>query len=164
MILVIGAKGGVGTTTVAAILVRALHGVGLDAADGTLAARLDRPAVSLAQVALLPRGPLQDTVDRVVQKRLTLLWTPECSLLSGPVLEFVQAVDQRIEVVADGGIEPPPELANRPARVLVVSVPGNPVAQYHEKRLLAWLPGARVLHLGGDGKIRAEAVLSALNI
>lgn len=163
MILVIGAKGGVGTTTATAMIVRALRGVGLDAADGALAARLDRPAVSLAQVALLTRGAMQDAVDRVVGKRLTLLWTPECSFLSGPVLEFVRAVDQRIEVVADGGVEPPPELAERPARVLVVSVSENSVAQYHERRLLDRFPGARVLHPDGNGKIRAEAVLQALN-
>lgn len=162
MILVIGAKGGVGTTAMAMAMIRALRGVGLDAADGNLAARLDRPVVSLAQIALLPRGAFQDTVDRVVRNRLTLLWSPECALIARSVLEFVCAVDERVEVVVDGGIEPPTELADGQARVVIVSLPDNPVAHYHERRLLARFPAARVVY--GAGKEQAEEALRALGV
>lgn len=148
MILVIGAKGGVGTTFIAQCVVRAIRGVGLDAADGSLAARLDRPALDLSHVALLPRAALIDTIDHVVRRRTTLLWTPACSFLAAQVLGLVRAVDERAEVVADGGIEPPPELAsvNGRVRVVIVSATDNPVATWHERRLLHQFPGAYVIH------------------
>lgn len=145
MILVVGAKGGVGTTTAALSLIRALRGVGLDAADGTLAARLDRPTYLLAHVALLGRGAFQEAVDHVVRRGITLLWTPECAFLADPVRAFVRAVDERRPVVVDGGIEPPRELADGWAgTVVIVSIPDHPVAQYHERRLLSRFPGALV--------------------
>jgi len=158
MILVIGAKGGVGTTTVAAALVRALRGIGLDAADGQLAARLERPALLLSEAAMERRT--QDLVDRIVRKRLSLVWTPECAFLSDPVLQLLRAVDERVDMIADGGIEPPPELNALCGQIIIVSDSENPVARYHEQRLVQKFPGARVIH--GAGKEQIESLLTAI--
>jgi len=158
MILVVGAKGGVGTTTVAVGLVRGLRGVGLDAADGQLAARLERPALLLSEAAMERRT--QDLVDRITRRHLSLVWSPECAFLSDLVLRLLRALDERVDVVVDGGIEPPPELNGLCRQVVIVSDSENPVARYHEQRLVQKYPGAHIIH--GAGKEQLESLLTAI--
>jgi hypothetical protein len=148
--LVIGCKGGVGATTVALELVKAWQGVGLDGACGQLAARLERPAWMLSQIAFSPAAQRRLLVDDVVRRRPTILWTGECSLAAEQASAFVRAVADRAPVVgdvgtgngivADGGLEPN-GLASQAETIVVVTAEGD-VAQWHTKRLLARFPGA----------------------
>lgn len=144
--LVVGAKGGLGTTSLTLHLVRAARGVGLDLADGQLAARLDRAAWSLARPAFVTAAQRREAIEHVVKRRVTLLWTTECHLVEDEVWGFVRAVADRTAVVADGGIQPPEEVAGLADAVIVVSGDTD-VAQYHERRLRERFPEAVVVML-----------------
>ncbi|RLC78853.1 MAG: hypothetical protein DRJ03_24555 [Chloroflexi bacterium] len=148
-VLVMGAKGGVGTTSVALHLARrAARGIGLDlTADGQLAARLSRPTWTLSDAALRS-AQQQRMVDQVVKQSVSLLWTPVCALpnISVAAWDFVRAVAARATVVADGGIEPLEEAA-RLADVTVIVSAESDVARYHAQRLGRRFPNAQVLEL-----------------
>ena len=147
LILLIGAKGGVGTSTLAKHLVQALDGgVGLDLADGQLAALLDRRTWSLAGLALTTPTERQRSVDRIVKQCISLLWTPECNMVGNGVWDAVRAVADRTTVVADGGIEPLPAVGELAHVVAIVSA-DDPVAQYHEQQLQERFPQAGVVTL-----------------
>ncbi|MCP3957015.1 MAG: hypothetical protein GY719_04100 [bacterium] len=152
LILLIGAKGGVGTTSLARCLARDGRGVGLDLSDGQLAARLERRTWSLA--GLLFDGNARGAVDQIVKRRISLLWSPECKLDPDAVRGMVRAVADRSLVVADGGIEPVEEVAELADVVIVVTAKGadedeasrtnSLVAQYHVHRLKRRFPEAVV--------------------
>lgn len=148
LVLVMGAKGGVGTTSVAEHLARAGKGIGLDLADGQLAARLERPTWTLADAALRS-AQQQRIVDQAVKRKVSLLWTPVCAALpnvNGAVWSFVNAVADRVTVVADGGIEPLDEISHLADVAVIVSAESD-VAQFHTNRLKRRFPQAQVLTL-----------------
>jgi hypothetical protein len=147
LVAVIGTKGGVGTTSLALHLAQAMNGVGLDAADGRLAALLERKTWTLAGVAFSVGRQRQGAVDRIVRHRITLLWTPECNLGVDGAWSVVQAVADRAPVVADGGIDPLPQIVELANAILVVGARDDPVSQYHEERLVQQFPGASVVAL-----------------
>jgi hypothetical protein len=144
MILVIGAKGSVGATTFAAELVGLADAIGLDLADGQLAGRLDRATWTLSPMAYATPAARRDFVDRVVRRRMALLWTPECALSGDKVWSAVRDVDNRVPVIADAGIEPPPG-APAVARAVVIVTADLDVARWHTRRLQARFPGAIVV-------------------
>ena len=144
LILAIGAKGGLGTTSLvlALALARAGDAVGLDLSDGQLAARLGREARLLSRPAFASKAQRRRAVDEVVKRRLTLLWTPECLLKPDAAWGFVRAVADRAVVVADGGIEPPEGIAALADEIVIVSAgpdeesgAADPVVVWHERRL-----------------------------
>ena len=145
LVLVVGAKGGVGTTSVALHLARAGKGVGLDLGDGQLAARLERATWTLTDTVLSSARP-QLIVDQTVRQKVSLLWTPVCTLVGDEVWNFVRSVADRTLVVADGGIEPL-EGVVRLADVTVIVDAETKVAQFHTNRLKRRFPGARILVL-----------------
>jgi hypothetical protein len=144
MILVIGAKGGVGATTFATELTRITEGIGLDLADGQLAARLERPTWALSQLAFALPAALRERVDDIVRRRATLLWTPDCALSTEKTLSALRDIDNRCPIVADGGIEPPQGSEQLAEAVVIVSTEDD-IAGWHERRLLARFPGATVV-------------------
>ena len=146
LVLVVGAKGGVGTTSVAEHLARAGKGIGLDLADGQLAARLERTTWALADTALAGAARRQRMVDQVVKRSVSLLWTPTCVLVEEDVWEFVRSITDRALIVADGGIEPPEDVVQL-ADVTVIVGAETDVAQFHTNRLKRRLPQAKVLTL-----------------
>ena len=147
LVLVMGAKGGLGTTSLARHLVQGMEGaVGLDVYDGQLAAQLERKTWSLAGLAFATSTQRQSAVDRIVKRSITLLWTPECRLAQNNVWSIVRAVADRTPVVADGGIEPLPEVADLADAMVIVSA-DDPVARYHQNRLKRQFPDAMVVTL-----------------
>ena len=146
LILVIGAKGGVGTTSLAWHLTRELKGVGLDAADGQLAAFLDRKTWTLAGL-VFSGNQHQNVVDRIMRQRISLLWSPECDLAGDKVWDIVQAIADRSTIIADGGIAPLPQIAERANAILIIGAWGNPVSVYHERKLKQQFPSASVVTL-----------------
>lgn len=163
LIYVIGVKGGVGTTSLAQHLARSLNGVGLDLADGQLAARLGRSALRLSRIAFARTARRRRAVDSVVGRRHTMLWSPECRLKPDETLDFIQAVADRTDVVADAGIEQPASSMTNGAPMdwgtqadVVIVVTGvetdddgnvtgkTPVVKYHERALTQRFPGAMV--------------------
>ena len=143
LVLVVGAKGGVGTTSVALHLIRASKGIGLDLADGMLAGRLERTAWTLGRPVFATAGRKRKAVETVIQRRITLLWTPECLLAGDAVWDFVGAVADRAVVVVDGGLEPPEEI-DRLVDVRIIVSTETDVAQWHARRLKERFPDAAV--------------------
>ncbi len=144
MILVIGAKGGVGTTLVAAEIAHLADAVGLDLADGQLTARLERPTWALSRLAFAGPAQTRDAINEIVRRRVSLLWTPECALANEKAWAAVRDVGNRCPVVADGGIELPAGAECLAEAVIIVSA-NDDVARWHERRLLARFPGAFVV-------------------
>ncbi len=144
MILVIGAKGGVGTTTFAAELVCIADAIGLDLSDGQMAGRLDRATWALSPVAYATAAARRELIDTVVRRRIALLWTPDCALSNEDIWGAVRDIDNRVPVIADGGIEPPPG-AQAAARAVVIVTADNDIARWHTRRLQARFPGAIVV-------------------
>ncbi len=146
LILIIGAKGGLGTTSLARHLAQVGNGVGLDLYDGQLAALLERKTWSLAGTARTTRQERQRAIDQIANRRITLLWTPECNLAPDDVWHTVQDVANRAVVVADCGIEPLEAVVDLADVVIIVSK-DNPVAQHHEGRLQGRFPDAVIVTL-----------------
>lgn len=153
-ILVIGAKGGVGTTSLAVNLARETSGVGLDLADGQLAAQLERKAWALSGLAFSAGQQRQRAIDRIVKHRISLLWTPECNLAGDAAWKVARAVADRSTLVADGGIgeDPAPQASGIADVIVIVTVKSedgkdNPVARHHEARLQEQYPTAAVIRL-----------------
>ena len=144
MILVVGTKGGVGTTLVAQELIRATNALGVDLADGQLAARLGRTTWALgAEVYQVGARQRSTFIDDILRRSITLLWTPECGDIAA-TWAFVQALDQRRPVVMDGGLEPPANLDPLLSAVVIVTQ-DNDVARWHTTRLQARFPQAAVV-------------------
>lgn len=161
LILITGVVGGAGTTTLAHELIKqGRPAVGLDLGDGMFAARLDRRSYPLA-TATFSRRNQQQVVDDIVRQRYTLLWTPPCRTQPQRVWELVNAISQRIDIVADGGLRPPSGVWEAAAIQLAVNrVDEDPVAQWHEAQLRAAHPDLRVVT--GDLKAAGKALAAEL--
>jgi hypothetical protein len=149
--VIVGAKGGVGTTSVTVSLARTGRAVGADLAAGQLAARLGRRTWPLERVVFALAGQQRQAVDAVVRRRPTLLWTPSCALEPERTVAFVRAVAARTGVVVDGGIDVPlatspqppwEELLNEADAVVIVTEEESEVADYHVQRLKERFPRA----------------------
>ncbi|HOU14072.1 MAG TPA: hypothetical protein PKZ84_13250 [Anaerolineae bacterium] len=158
LILVVGAKGGIGTTTLAQHLCRQANAVPLDAADGTLALQMAGPGapvldlIGIVQWTADQRG---HAVEYAVETRQPLLWTPACTVWHAPVMAFVWDAAALGHVIADGGTTPPPALVDLASLLLIVSA-DTPVAQWHERRLKQQWPQAHAVL--GDLKAVAQAI------
>jgi hypothetical protein len=161
LILVVGVVGGAGTTTLAHELIKqGKPTVGLDLSDGTLAARVDRRLYPLDTATFSRRNP-QSIVEAIVRQRHTLLWTLPCRLQPQRVWNLVSAVAQRIDVVADGGLQPPPGVWELATVQLAVNRAGNdPVAEWHAARVRQAHPQVRVVT--GDLKEAGKALAAEL--
>ena len=153
--LVIGAKGGVGTTRVAHTLVKAGDAIALDLADGQLAARLERTTWPLAWLAFVTPTQRRSMIETIVQRRFSLAWSPECGLKPAQAWAAVREVAVRRPVIIDGGIEPPDEAAQQADAIIIVSADTD-VARWHTRRLSAQYPQATVT-LGTKDAARALA-------
>lgn len=146
LILVVGAKGGVGATSMALDLVRGGNAVGLDmAGDRQLAARLGRRTWTLARIVFAMPGQRRRAIDTVVDNRPVLLWTQECALKPDTTAEFVRAVADRDDVVVDGGMRPRREIAEIADWVIVVTDDDDTVARYHAQKLKKRYSGSLVV-------------------
>ena len=153
--LVIGAKGGVGTTRVARELVKASDAIALDLADGQLAARLERITWPLAWLAFVTPMQRRSMIETIVQRRYSLAWSPECGLKPAQAWAAVHEVAVRRPVIIDGGIEPPDEAAQQADAIIIVSADTD-VARWHTRRLSAQYPQATVT-IGTKDAARALA-------
>jgi hypothetical protein len=147
--LVVGTKGGVGTTTLARELVQSGQTLAVDLADGELAAQLERPTWMLnydlynAPVNGIWRSQL---IEAALKRSITLLWQPECGD-SEVQWSFVRDLANRRTVVLDGGITPPAGIDWLAKQVVIVSQ-NNAVARWHEARLRVRYPEAQVVDIG----------------
>lgn len=155
LILCVGAKGGLGTTTLAYQLARCAEAVPLDAADGRLAAEPGLPVLDLSTVPQWTARRRSHTLQQILQSRQPLLWTPSCTVWQALVTAFVRDLATLGHVVADGGLAPPPPLATLATLILIVSA-DTPVARWHEERLKRQWPEARAVV--GDLKAAAQAL------
>lgn len=157
-LIVIGAKGGLGATTLVRLLCRQADAVPLDAADGRLAVDLSTPGVSVLDLADTPQWTVarrSQMADQVARTRQPLLWSRACAVWPDQVAAFVADVAALTVVVADGGIAPPPDLVKLASLILIVSA-DDPVARWHEQRLKAQCPEACAVV--GDLKAAAQAI------
>ncbi len=158
LILVVGAKGGLGTTTLAQHLCRQANAVPLDAADGTLALQMagpGAPVLDLGFTAQWTASRRGRAVEQAVETRQPLLWMPVCTVWREPVMAFVWDAAALGHVVTDGGITPPPALVDIASLLLIVSA-DTPLAQWHERRLKQqWSQAHAVV---GDLKAAAQAI------
>ena len=130
LILVVGAKGGTGTTTFVKTLVSSARLIGLDAADGALAGWLERPRYALKDVVGWGEQRLAERARRLARQRPVLLWDVVCDVFPQPPM-LLQMVARLGTVVIDGGIEPSPVLWKLADRALIISL-DDPAALYHE--------------------------------
>ena len=144
--LVVGAKGGVGTTTLAREMVRSAQALAVDLADGELAGRLERRTWALSR-ALDSGGTWRSQLIEVALKSsVTLLWRPEYGD-SEILWSFVRDLANRRTVVIDGGLTPPAAIDGLAGQVMIVSQ-DNAVAHWHEEQLRARYPEAQVVIVG----------------
>jgi len=158
LILIVGAKGGLGTTTLAQHLSRYTGAVPLDAADGKFAVEASGPGTPVLDLSRVPEWTVtrrSQMAEQVAHTRQPLLWTPACTVWRAPVMAFVWDVAALAPVVADGGLTPPPALADLAALTLIVSA-DDALAQWHEQRLKQQWPQARAVV--GDLKAAAQAL------
>ena len=147
--LVVGAKGGVGTTALARELVRTGQTLAVDLADGELAAQLERPTWLLnydlynAPVNGIWRSQL---IEAALKRSITLMWRPDCGD-SEVQWSFVCDLANRRTLVLDGGITPPVGIDPLASQVVIVSQ-DNAVARWHETRLRVRYPEAQVVDIG----------------
>ncbi len=160
LILAVGAKGGVGTTRFVEVLLRSARLVGLDAADGTLAARLGWATYPLDAVVGWGERRLIQEAQRLVRRRPVLLWNAVCDTFPQP-LRLVEMVARLGTVVVDGGIEPPDALWKAAGHGFIVSL-DDPAALYHETYLKAqWSKahgGAKAVAVVGNVEEAARAL------
>ena len=158
LILVVGAKGGLGATTLVQNLCRQANAVPLDAADGTLALQMagpSAPVFDLIRIVQWTADQRGHAVEQAVETRQPLLWSAACTVWRAPVMAFVWDVAALGHVIADGGTTPPPALVDLASLVLIVSA-DNPVAQWHERRLKQQWPQAHAVL--GDLKAAAQVI------
>jgi len=109
LVLVVGSKGGVGTTTLAAGLVRAAADQGIPVAgvdlttSNDLARVLGRPAVSVSSL-LRHRGRMPSLVGKALRRKIVLLALDlEASLYAERLSELLRVLIARRPVVVDAG-------------------------------------------------------------
>ena len=146
--LMVGAKGGVGTTTLARELVRSTQALGVDLADGELAARLERPTWLLSRDLDKRRSSTWRSrlIETALQRSITLIWQPACGDTDSQ-WSLVRDLANRRVVVVDGGIAPPAGIDPWVNQVVIVSQE-NAVARWHEARLRLRYPEAHVVEVG----------------
>ena len=158
LILVVGAKGGLGATTLVQHLCRQANAIPLDAADGTLALQMagpGAPVLDLIGIVQWTSDQRGHAVEYAVETRQPLLWSAACTVWRAPVMAFVWDTAALGHVIADGGTTPPPALVDLASLVLIVSA-DNPVAQWHEQRLKQQWPQAHAVV--GDLKAAAQVI------
>ena len=158
LILVVGAKGGLGATTLAQNLCRQANAVPLDAADGALACQMAGPGAPVFDLIRIVQWTVDQrghAVECAVETRQPLLWSAACNVWRAPVMAFVWDAAALGHVVADGGINPPPALVDIASLVLIVSA-DTPLAQWHERRLKQQWPQAHAVV--GDLKAVAQVI------
>ena len=158
LILVVGAKGGIGTTTLAQHLCWQANAVPLEAADGALACQMagpGAPVLDLIRIVHWTADQRGRAVEQAVETRQPLLWSAACTVWRAPVMAFVWDAAALGHVIADGGITPPPALVDVASLLLIVSA-DTPVAQWHERRLKQQWPKAHAVL--GDIKAAAQAI------
>ena len=144
MILVIGAKGGVGTTLVAHELVRESQAIGLDRSDGQLVARLERTTWPLGWLTYAAPAQRRKMVETIIQRRFSLMWSVECNVTLESTWAIVRDIAIRRPIVIDGGITSMDDAAQWSEHIVIVSA-DNEVARWHERRLLGRYPRASVI-------------------
>jgi len=162
IVLIVGAVGGAGTTTLATTLLRqGVPAMGLDLADGMLAARMERRVYPLEQ-AVFSRGDRLVEIDRIVKNRPALVWTPGCATDPERVWSFVNDLAKRIPIIADGGVEPPAGIWGLTNYAFAVSRKDDFVAAWHEQRLRQVYPELHVVTgaLQAAGNAIAEQVFA----
>jgi hypothetical protein len=147
--LVVGAKGGVGTTTLAREMVRSGQVLAVDLADGELATQLDRPTWLLSRdLYNAPVGGVwrNQLIEAALKRSITLLWRPDCGD-TDVQWTFLRDLANRRPLVIDGGLIPPAGIDMLVNQVVIVSQ-DNAVARWHEARLRARYPEAQVKEIG----------------
>ncbi len=147
--LVVGTKGGVGTTALARELVHTGQTLAVDLADGELATLLERPTWLLNYD--LYNAPMNGVwrnqlIEAALKRSITLMWRPDYGD-SEVQWSFVRDLANRRTVVLDGGITPPAGIDPLANRVVIVSQ-NNVVARWHEAQLRARYPKAQVVDIG----------------
>ncbi len=158
LILVVGAKGGLGATTLAQYLCRQANAVPLDAADGTLALQMagpGAPVLDLSRIVHWTAAQRGCAVEQAVESHQPLLWSAACTVWQAPVMAFVWDAAALGHVIADGGTTPPSALVDIAGLILIVSA-DTPVAQWHERRLKQQWPQAHAVV--GDLKAAAQVI------
>lgn len=155
LLLLVGAKGGVGVTMLAHSVCQCAAAVSLDAADGRLATLTGGAVLDLSAVLQWTASRRSRAVEAVLRTRQPLLWTPACRVWPAPVAAFVRALAAVGHVVVDGGLAPPAPLVDLAAVILIVSN-DDPVARWHEQRLKQQWPQARAVV--GDLQAAAQAL------
>jgi hypothetical protein len=144
MILVMGAKGGVGTTRTALELIRTGNAIAVDLADGRLAAQLERATLHLATLGYASAFEQRLMVDEIIRKGTPLIWTETSPLVSAKIWPALSAIALRRPVVIDGGLEPPIDLKPWLQQVIIVSA-ATDLARQHEQHLVQIFPHAIVI-------------------
>jgi hypothetical protein len=145
VILIVGAKGGVGTTLVTQELSRVGKTLAVDAADGALATRLGRTTWNLTHEVYAATGEWRATlIEQALKKRVTLLWIP-ANGVADVLWEFVHDLARRALLVIDGGVQPPLGIDALATQIVIVTQPDNSVAQWHVAQLQQRYPQANVI-------------------
>lgn len=159
LVLVVGAKGGVGATTLAYEL-RQFAGiaVALDAGDGqfaALSAGMQRPA-DLSTVAQLTVTARTREAEAAARRGQVYVWSLACAAFPGPLSAYTNQLKALGPVIVDGGLAPPEAVAVLADRIFIVSRDQDPVAAWHEQRLKQRWPQAQVVV--GDLRAAAQAL------
>lgn len=144
LVAVMGAKGGLGTTTVALHLARAAKAVALDLSDGQLAARLERKTWALDQLAYSGAAQRRRSAARAIKHRATVLFTPECRVAPDKVSSFIQSLSDRANIVMDAGIEPIHYLDELIDHAIILTT-DTAVARFHQRLLETRYPNHTII-------------------
>ncbi len=159
LLLSIGAKGGLGTTTLAYQISQCAGALPLDAADGQLLRWVGGAGLDLSAVPQWTASRRSRAVEHLIRTRPALLWTPACNVWAAAVAAFVRDLAAVGHVSVDGGLAPPAPLVDLATVILIVSS-DDPVARWHEQRLKQQWPQARALV--GDVQAAAPALVEQL--
>lgn len=160
MLLIVGVKGGVGTTLVALELARCGQAVALDLADGQFAARLERPTWPLGSLVFVHPGRRRSLIEAILTRSIALVWSTDCNAAPDLAWSIVTDIDHRQPVVIDGGIEPSAGVEQCVDRVILVKA-DDALARWHETRLKVRFPRAQVV--AGQRQAARELAVQIFN-